>query len=463
MTTTIIDPQFPQIAKILEPSYMLAVLQETLFNNKEKLSSLIKIEDCRIGEKRYKPGKSFKLTYTLTLREVETQDCYEQVLTAQLNPFDASQAEVNVGLEDSTDFPVDIPSVSYLPEVNMMLWSFPYDRSLPYLPKLLNAEKLSAYIKESLTKLNLSVLERVDSIQTKIMHYLPEQSCMIRFTLAIAEPASNKDSVREIIIYGKNYCSDSGANIYTIMKQLAEQIDHCAKPLHYDPETKTLWQTHVPGTPFEWTTTLLKKPDIVIKIAKCISAFQSCNIDTAGQYGFTQISQQLTSAVKISANADFNLGVRVQDLVAEIFKVRQTLNWTDSANSSPLHLDLKMGNLLISEDKAFLVDMDSVCLGDPLIDIGSFIANLYLNGLRAGSTVTEIDQVVECFIEEYKATVAWLVDDGKLYWYIAAALIHEVLRRSLRQQDRERIKHNENFIDISHSYMAKCRTVIEYE
>ena len=463
MTTTIIDPQFPQIAKILEPSYMLAALQKALFCNKEKISSLIKIESCSIGEKRYKPGKSFKLSYTLTLRELTTSECYEQVVTAQLNPIGASQISVGVCLENSADFPFDMPSVSYLPEANMMLWSFPYDRSLPHLPKLLNTKKLSAYFKESWPNLNLLVSECIASIQTKIMHYLPEQSCMIRYTLAIVEQATNKDSVREIIIYGKNYHDDCGVHTYAIMKQLADQIDHCAKPLHYDAETKTLWQAHVPGNPFEWTAILLENPSMVVRVAKCIGAFHSCVIEVDRQYGFTQISQQLESAVNISANVDSSLSKHVQDLVAEIFEVYRTLDWTGSANSSPLHLDLKMGNFLISDDKAFLVDMDSVCLGDPLVDTGSFIANLYLNGLRAGSTVGEIEQVVALFIDKYKATVASLVDDGKLYWYIAAALIHEVLRRSLRQQSVERIQHNATYIHLSHSYIVKCRAVIENE
>ena len=122
-----------------------------------------------------------------------------------------------------------------------------------------------------------------------------------------------------------------------------------------------------------------------------------------------------------------------------------------------------MGNLLISSDQAYLVDLDSVCLGDPLIDIGSFVANLYLNGLRAGSSVTEIDAVVSLFIGEYKSVVTSLIDDRKLYWYIAAALIHEVLRRSLRQQESGRIQHKETYLEISHRYLIKCQAVIEHD
>ena len=456
MTNTIFDPQFPQIGKILDASFMLGMLQEALFSNKEK-SSLIKIEECSIGERRYKPGKSFKLSYTLSLRELESHKCYEQVLTAQLNPIGECPTEAEVCLANSFDFPAYIPSVNYLPEVNMMLWSFPHDRGLPHLPKLLNTEYLGNYFKKNLPDLNLTESECIDFIQTRIMHYLPEKSCMIRYLLTVVERGINKDSIREIIVYGKNYHNDSGSNTYTIMKHLAEQIDHSAKPLHYDAETKTLWQAQVLGIPFKWSDIMQKKFSVIGMVAKCIGRFHGCNIEIGRQYGFTQISQQLEAAVQFSTNVDAILGERVQDLVADIFRVHRTLDWAGSTNQSPLHLDLKIGNLLISEDNAFLVDMDSVCLGDPLADTGSFIANFYLNGLRVGSTVTEIDQVVVLFIGNYKATVTWFVDDRKLNWYIAAALIHEVLRRSLRQQETERLYHNETYIAISHRYLTLCR------
>lgn len=455
MTTSIVDPQFPQIAKALEPGYMQAALQKVLFGDGNDKSLRVRIESCRIGEKRYKPGKSFSLSYSLTLRELSSQNSYEQIVSAQLNPVGDSQTKHQFESGNPTDF---------LPEINMRVWAFPHDRSLPHLTKLLDKAWLITCLKTQVLGSQLSDFEQINFVDIKIMHYLPGLSCMIRYTLGIQDQsAMPTEGIKNMVLYGKNYQDNSGFQTYNIMQQIAEQTKYCAKALHYDTDTKTLWQAHLPGEPFEWLPSMLKTPDIVHKVANCIGSFQASYVKTERRFGYPEINQQLQATIKLSSKLDSGLGNKVKEIVVRLFGSHGQIDWPYQVNETPLHMDLKMGNLLISRDQAYLVDLDSVCLGDPLIDIGSFVANLYLNGLRAGSPVTEIDAVVGIFIGEYKSVVTSLIDDQKLYWYIAAALIHEVLRRSLRQHESERIQHTETYIEISHRYLRKCQAVIEHD
>ena len=463
MTLSICDPQFPQISEILESSFMLEVLQNSLFGNIEQGSPMLKIERCSVGEKRHKPGKSFLLSYHLGLQDIATGIRYEQLLSAQLclpgQGLSEFEAYLGNGLDKRLDIhehsPIRIPPVSYVPEVDMLLWAFPNDRKLPHLPKLLDTENLASYFAIHLSDLWLSPSEHITSVQTKLMHYLPECSCMIRYTLTIADESSGSET-RQIILYGKNYPDDSGVEAYSIMRQLVEQTCHFAKPYSYDAETKTLWQSHVPGEPFEWTSALVENHRLIAKVAVCIAAFHGCTLDATGCYGFSDIDVQLKATCDLAAVADSTLGERVQAAVQVIQLNYKQLNWNNTL-ITPIHLDLKMGNLLISDEGVTLIDMDCVRLGDPLLDIGSFVANLYLNGLRFGSTVAEIDKVVAIFCNEYCAAVDWVVDHAKLTWYISAALIHEVVRRSLRQQNVERLKQVGAIIKLSNHFSALCR------
>jgi hypothetical protein len=111
---------------------------------------------------------------------------------------------------------------------------------------------------------------------------------------------------------------------------------------------------------------------------------------------------------------------------------------------------------LINEHRAVLIDLDSVRRGDHLIDAGSLIANFYLNGLRAGNTVPEIDTAVDAFIAIYAESIPWPIDRARLNWYIADALLHEVLRRSLRQYDEQRLQHSRTYLDLSERFLACC-------
>lgn len=460
MTLSICDPQFPQISEILEPSIMLEVLQNALFG---KTSSTLKLQRCCVGEKRHKPGKSFLLSYHIGLQDITTGIRYEQLLSAQLCLPGQGLSEFEAYLGNSLDkhldihehSPIKIPPVSYVPEVDMLLWAFPHDRKLPHLPKLLDTENLASYFAIHLSGLGLSPSEHIVSVKTKLMHYLPECSCMIRYTLMIADE-SHGGETRQIILYGKNYRDDGGVEAYSIMRQLANQTSHFAKPYAYDAETRTLWQSHVPGESFEWVSALVGNRGLIAKVAVCIAAFHACTLDAKECYGFSDIDAQLKATCDLAAVADSKLGIQVDAAVQGIRLNYAQLDWV-STLITPIHLDLKMGNLLISDDKVSLIDMDCVRLGDPLIDIGSFVANLYLNGLRFGSSVAEIDKVVAIFCNEYCAAVDWVVDHAKLTWYISAALIHEVVRRSLRQQDVERLKQVGAIIELSNHYSALCR------
>ncbi len=459
-----IDPQFPQIPKVLEAGFMRDIFQDVLIRNQQQSSRKFSVEQCEVGEKRYKPGKSFTLSYKLRLEDLESKDSYDQLLTAQICSLDSRQAAFSKYLENPDYLPVGIPSVSYLPEVDMMLWAFPYDRKLVHLSKLLDKENLASFFSKKISGLKLlSPSEHIDSVKADVVHYLPGQSCMLRYTLAISDKAVNHmNGLKEIIVYGKNYRDDSGLETYEMMKHLAEQSRHCAFPLHYDADTNTLWQAQVPGVPFEWTPKLCGNHDLIQMVAGCIASFHRCKINSSRQYGFTQINEQLDAAVRIAASWDGSLGERVQETVFDLLNSHSRINWSDSNFNSPLHLDLKMGNFLISNDKAYLIDMDCVSLGDSLSDTGSFVANLYLNGLRAGSGINEIDEIVGIFIKEYGIALDLDVDTVKLSWYIAAAFIHEVLRRSLRQQSQERLKYLDDYIALSRRYNALCLAGVEH-
>jgi hypothetical protein len=459
MAISTIDPLFPQIREILEPVIMREILQRSLFRNRRIHDQKIRIESCEIGEKRYKPGKSFLLSYNLRLRDLNSDAQYEQCLTAQLCPTGVDNSEFDKCLENPTFSHVGIPSVSYISEVDMLLWSFPHDRKLIHVNNMLDTDKLRSYLKAKLTGLKLKPFESIDSIKTQVMHYLPEQSCMIRYALGIADKTViNETASRKVIVYGKNYCDDSGLETYTVMSQLAEQTDLCATPLYYDPSINTLWQAHVPGKPFEWSLfTNLENPSLLRNVAVCIAKFHCCEVNVSQQYGYAEIEQDLNKTILLAASTDTALGKRVEEAVNQLLSNRECIEWGDDNFHSPLHLDLKMGNLLIADDAVYLIDMDCVCLGDPLADTGSFIANMYLNGLRADAAIVEIDNIIAAFVNEYNAAMGGKLNISKLNWYIAAALIHEVLRRSLRQQSTERLRHIEAYLAISNRYSVLCR------
>ena len=448
------DPQFPHLSAALSPPLMQELLQTTLLSPLIEQNQGLAVDSCVIGEKRYKPGRSCVLSYRLQLHDVNTGSRREQVVSARLCRPDEGMAEFNRAESMQLFRTSGVQALSYMPETEMVLWSFPNDRKLRHLPQLLNLDFLAAHLPSKLALLGVNDSGEIEAITTAVLHYLPERSCMIRYHLSLQRRSTGES--RALTLYGKNYRDDSGAEVDAIMRQLAEQMPGNAVPLGYDPELRTLWQSHVPGEPFLWES--LEAPDaldVVRSIARCVAEFHSCTVRTPWRYDLHDIDESLMDTIELAERAYPDLAGRITSLVNALLVQRKSMDWSD-ALTTPVHRDLKMCNFLIGEERVALIDMDSVGLGDPLTDIGSLIANFYLNGIRAGSDFGRIRKIVEVFGSAYAEAVPWTVSQARLNWYTAAAFIHEVTRRSIRQLDVERMKHIDDYLDLSESHSSTC-------
>jgi hypothetical protein len=450
MLKVINDPCYPQIAIALDTGTMAQVLQSILFPTIGNPDEGIVIVSCEIKNKRHKPGKSFVLSYHLFLFDKQTHNRWEQIVGARLCRTGCGQKELveertkhtrNTGLQSP---------VIYQSDLEMMVWVFPHDRKLVHLEKILDVSFLKSHIDKMLPLLNCNGGYRINEIQTEVLHYLPERSCMVRYRL-ILEDTRQQERI-EKIIYGKNYRDDRGDEVDSIMRQLVEQLPKCALPLGYDKQYRTLWQAHISGTPLEWQDLETSNAHGLLRaMAECLSVFQSCQVTTIGRYGFQEIDEQLFDTIKAAEPQDKMLTEQVKRQVASLITLRDELCWHET-EMRPLHQDLHLGNFMVEQNTACLIDLDSVCLGDPLADIGSLVTNFYRNGLHAGRSLIFTDDIVDSFLAAYEESISWKIDHSHLNWFIAAAFVHEVIRRILRQRHELGLAHIKTYLELSERY-----------
>ena len=446
------DPEFPHLSTALSPLLMQELLQTTLVGQLDDQRHGLVVGSCVIGETRYKPGKSCVLSYHLQIHDVSTGSHHEQVVSARLCRPDEGMAEFDRARSRQLSRVPRLQSLTYLPETEMVVWSFPNDRKLTHLPQLLNLEFLAAHLPSKLALLGLDDSSEIETITTEVLHYLPERSCMVRYRLAVKHQSTGES--RAVTLYGKIYRDDIGTQVHSIMRQLAEQMPGSAVPLGYDPELRTLWQSHVPGEPFLWESLSASDAlDLVRRIARCVAKFHRCTVRTPCRFDLHDIEESLLDTIEIAEHAYPDLAGRVTSLVNTLLAQRTSMSWSD-ALPTPIHRDLKMHNFLISGERVALIDMDSLCLGDPLTDIGSLIANFHLNGIRAGSDLGSTRKIVDVFCSAYAEAVPWAVSRPRMNWFTATAFIHEITRRSIRQLDVERMKHITEYLDLSELYAS---------
>lgn len=410
------------------------------------------VDACLIGEKRYKPGRSFVLSYDLHLRNKETGSSYVQVIAARLCRPTKGLLEFHQANQRKLSLTPGLEPVGYLPETEMVVWTFPNDRRLTALPQLLDAEYLIAYLSPKLDAMGLDHTCTITAIETDILHYLPERSCMIRYHLTIESRLTGAGSERTI--YGKIYRDESGAETYSVMRQLTTQLPRTAIPFAYDQKLRTLWQSHVPGKPFVWE---MLEPHgslgVLHTMGQFLAEFHCCHIQSSCRFGLLDIEESLRETIDLARQTYPELATRIQSIVNRLLARRDCLSWSNQIGT-PIHRDLKMSNFLIDDENLNLIDMDCVCIGDPLTDIASLITDLHLNGLHAGTSSRSTSEIVDAFRSAYTETVPYGVSDPHLNWYTAAAFIHESTRRSIRQLHAKRLKQVTEYLELSEHYFS---------
>ncbi|HKC86184.1 MAG TPA: phosphotransferase, partial [Blastocatellia bacterium] len=90
-----------------------------------------------------------------------------------------------------------------------------------------------------------------------------------------------------------------------------------------------------------------------------------------------------------------------------------------------LHGDLHLKNFFVAGQEIALIDLDNLCLGDPLLELGSFIASLHYRNLLLERPAQRGWAPADAFVRAYAESAPWAVTDSILNWYVAAALIAE--------------------------------------
>ena len=192
---------------------------------------------------------------------------------------------------------------------------------------------------------------------------------------------------------------------------------------------------------------------VLHSMGQCLAEFHGCRVQTSGRFGLPDIEGSLGETIEVARRTYPDMADRIQSLVHRLLARRDSLHWSNQP-ITPIHRDLKLNNFLIDGEKLKLIDMDCVCIGDPLTDIASLITNLHLNGIRAGTNSQSTSAIVEAFRSAYTESVPYVVSAPHLNWYTAAAFIHESTRRSIRQLDTERLKHVADYLELSDQYLS---------
>ena len=433
---------------------MEALLNVSLMRQvfERELPAACRIEDCAIVSTKYRPGKNILIAYQLKIIDLVTGQSRNQLMTL-----------LACSMGDSLDlFASAIAKPTFhIPELEAMAWVFPNDRKLTGLAGLIDSVSLSQrFLPEVITR-HFGREWRIVDLVIDPIRYRPERVYTVRVKLSLRNARTG--DIESRVLFGKTYCLDEGEAAWRLLQILwnsearKEGRILISDPIAYQSEIKTIWLCGMEGmTLNECDVRSEHFYELMAKTGSTVAGLHRTSIKAAPSVTMSEIIAKFETTAELLGRLRPARREELRSLIEKLVALSDRIGGSFIAT---LHGDLHLKNLFVTSDRIAriaLLDLDNLSQGDPLRDLGSFIASLHYCGLIEGWADEVVADISHRFILSYRENVYWEVSEASLNWYIAAALIHERAYRCLTKLTVERVEILDEIIDLASSFAVKA-------
>ena len=443
------DRTLTQLATALDPQRMQSAFQKHFDR-----THTCRIAECRIERIKYKPGKNCHVCYRLLLRHGGAKEGGStQLVSARFYEPGGSASRFRKASGDRPGRDTGRDLVLHIPELDCIAWIFPSDRKLDNLDRITDSDFLAETVLPELFADHFGASWSIVSVRSEMIRYVPEHTCSVRADIEMVHAST--EVRRSIIAYGKTYYNEEGRRTDRIMRQLwcspprYRSKLNIPQPIGYQPRHRLFWQLEVPGVPLsqlcaEKTLFL----DGVAQAARQVALLHGIGLEhrrQPGQMGEEPL-RQLSKTIRLFDGFESPFRAQVNALIARLTALMPA---APRDRLALLHGDLHLKNILSDGSRTYLIDLDNCAAGDPLQDVGSFIAAMLTFGVTGALPQPLVDETIRVFLKNYGTPFAEL----RLRWHVAAALVGERVFRSVTRLKSGRLQRLGDLIDLASSIL----------
>jgi|SRR5881394_3454849 len=431
------DPDFPQLETASDPGRMLQVFRRNLTAVSGKA---YRIEECVPFRFRCRQSTTrCVLQYTLRVVDPASGRRWEQWVTGVVYAG-AGEAERMWRELRAADPSPEIPEpwlafepVSFIPDLQMLVQVFPYDRKLGNLRLVLDGalQEVEPLLFAGLEPGRWSIEQRT----IEPTRYRTELGAALRYTLQTRDRHTAQEETRRC--YLKVYRNERGAETFRLLRALTDGAGvgarpyRVVRPLAYLTELRTLALEEARGTPLQQI--LLRgggeSSTALRAVARAVAAFNQDDVPLTERQSLADQLADVRRAASLVRWACPDLRAHLEPLTEAVMA-----GLTD-APPAPIHRDLKTDHVFLSGDQVIFIDLDSVVLGDPVRDPAHLVAHITARVGLDALPADEAHRAAQVFVDEYFAHVppAW---HQQFQLHCAGALI-EVAGGIFKRQEPE--------------------------
>ncbi len=448
-----LDERLPQLEAALDAELMRAALQQRLCDAVH-LHGRYNIEAMQLNQVRYKPQRKCLISWRLVIADPLRGEPSEQFVSTQIFPAGESRSRYLKACAEPV-LPVGCGRpLLHLPELEMIVRVFPNDRKLRHLALLNDAEALKKSVVPPLTISSVGRAMKLDRLRHRLVHYVPEHTCTVRLEAELCDDRTGATTPQTW--YGKTYDTDEGAVTWRQMQRLWQRAARrdgrwlMAQPLLYQPENRTLWQRGLPGAPLPALQVSSRRfISLLTRAAEAVAWLHQSSLPDLPTVTVTELNRRLDETARLITHLRPDAAESPGRLVE---RLKGGAGKLQARPRSVLHGDLHWQNFLASGDQVALIDLDNLCAGDALQDVGSFIAGLYYRGLLEGIPTRMTRLIADEFVQAYRAAAGAEFPAADLAWHIAAALIYERAARCVTRLKDGRLALIDDLLALAASF-----------
>ncbi|HEY6223394.1 MAG TPA: phosphotransferase [Gemmatimonadales bacterium] len=400
------DPDFPQLEIATDPQRMLEVFRAHL---KPITQGSVEIWACIPFRFRCRQSSGrCVLQYTLRLADPHSGREWDQWVTGVLYPRPGeaerwwrklSAGEPRRGIPEEW---LIFDPVDFIPELQMLVQVFPFDRKLPQLGTVLGAgvRELEPALLARLRPGAWQVTKRT-VVPTR---YRTELGAALRLDLQVRDSVTAQRVA--LRCYLKVFRNDHGEDTFAFLRDCEARHNAApggfgvVRPLGYLGQWRTLALEEAPGSTLQQLLLTSRTPGALARaVARAVAAFNQTDLAITTQHTLAdQLADVQGAATLIQwACPETRPAVRrvVDAVVAGLAEVPPV----------PLHRDLKPDHVFLSGGHVYFIDCDSVALGDPARDPAHLFAHI-LGGVGLESmSRDERHAAATAFVGEYFSRV----------------------------------------------------------
>ena len=409
----------------LDPAHLRAMLQRGLpgFQSGTLLIEAVRVSKVHRSSSVRRNPHPVTMGLELDVRHGATGDVSTQRLYAKAFRDGASAAAFAAADRTALVQPAFGSALSHLGELDMLVWAWPNDPSMPQLAALLNPAQQIAYGPEALRS------SAGTTISVEVLRYEPER----RATLRCTQSAPGRDAAARVV-YGKTF---SDATTAQALQQRFEyfwqraQSDRTAawvaQPLGWDRSTRTFWQAAAPGEPLMALASRSDAQTELARIATSLAKLHLAALPAEANRSTVHWLAELRRRVQKISRAIPGLAARAQALAdtlealtLRLARARQTL----------IHGDFHPEQVWLDGERVVFFDFDEFALGNPMEDLAEFIVKLEQ---RSGPT-ERCTRQIEAFTAAYRSAAPHSFNDLWLLWHRALQTLLQASRAFIFQE-----------------------------